>query len=111
MTVVGHQISRNYGYLEKGLFLLPIPCSKRGLILFHPPLERAPLRVLGTCDLMVRVIALHYVLRSAVLHSTMKPFCPLVCSELQPANLAQGFGKAKNRVGMARPKKQKVEVV
>ena len=32
------------------------------------------------------------------------------CAELQLPNCAQGFGKAKNRVGMRRPKKTKVEV-
>ena len=30
---------------------------------------------------------------------------------MQPCNRVQGFGKAKNRVGMARPKNQKLEVV
>ena len=31
--------------------------------------------------------------------------------DVQPCNRVQGFGKAKNRVGMARPKNQKLEVV
>ena len=52
-------------------------------------------------------------------HCTMRcasALCSALCSDLaccvsgRHTNQWQGFGKAKNRVGMARPKKKKVEV-